>query len=223
MDGKNRTRSQILVLIPLVVLSFAFWNSIFIYPIKLFVVMLHEFSHGLAAILTGGSVSKIIIDERIGGMAYTMGGWPFIIASAGYLGSMILGSIILRTALSARWAGVLARFTGLFLIAVSALFVRNVFGLVYGIGFGIVLLILTKWLPRLVLQTFLLYLGAISCLYALVDIQEDLFTLQARQTDASILASMTGIPALAWGVLWGVLSLAVFLFTIRTVYRTGWK
>ena len=47
-----------------------FWDTIFIYPIKLFVVALHEFSHGVAAILTGGSIVRIEIDYRIGGLCY---------------------------------------------------------------------------------------------------------------------------------------------------------
>ena len=34
------------------VVAVIFWHSYLIYPIKVFVVILHEFSHGLAAVLT---------------------------------------------------------------------------------------------------------------------------------------------------------------------------
>ncbi|MBD3306499.1 hypothetical protein GF339_08865, partial [candidate division KSB3 bacterium] len=62
------------ILFVMFLLAVVFWNSIFIYPIKLFVVVLHEFSHGLAAIVTGGSIVRIEINQQIGGMCYTMGG-----------------------------------------------------------------------------------------------------------------------------------------------------
>ena len=39
----------------------------------------------------------------------------------------------------------------------------------------------------------------------MIDVKEDLLTLQPRLTDAAILSSMTGIPAIVWGLLIAVL------------------
>ena len=76
-------------------IAIIFWHSYLIYPIKVFVVILHEFSHGLAAVLTGGSIVKIEISQQVGGVCYTRGGVRFIVASAGYLGSIFWGGLIL--------------------------------------------------------------------------------------------------------------------------------
>jgi hypothetical protein len=73
-------RTRLVVIIALLVLSIVFWNSIVLYPVKLFVVLLHELSHALTAVVTGGSVEEITIDSRIGGMAVTRGGWSWLIA-----------------------------------------------------------------------------------------------------------------------------------------------
>ena len=58
---------QILYLAAMIAVAALFWNTIFIYPIKLFVVMLHEMSHGIMAMLLGGTILQIQIDPRIGG------------------------------------------------------------------------------------------------------------------------------------------------------------
>ena len=65
------------------VLLWALWDTVVIYPIKVFVVLLHEVSHALAAMATGGSVERILLNANQGGAAYTVGGNPFITLSAG--------------------------------------------------------------------------------------------------------------------------------------------
>ncbi len=212
-------RSQLLVLSGLLLLSIFFWHSIVLYPVKLFVVLLHELSHAAAALLTGGSVVEIQIDSRIGGLALTQGGWPFVIVSSGYLGSMLSGGAILLLALRQRAVPALAAAVGVLVLLVTVLFVRNSFGLIFGLLFGAAIVAAARWLPARWLALLVQYLGAMSCLYALVDVKEDLLTLEDRLTDASILAGMTGIPAIVWGVLWSAISLAVFLLVMRTALR----
>lgn len=212
-------RTRLLILIGLLLASIFFWDSIVLYPVKLFVVLLHELSHAAAALLTGGSIVEIQIDSRIGGHAITQGGWSWVIVSAGYTGSMLLGGAILLLSLRDRAVPVVAIATGIVVLLVTILFVRNPFGLIFGLLFGVALLAAARWLPAQWLALLVQYLGATSCLYALVDVKEDLLTLQDRVTDASILAGMTGIPAIVWGVLWSTLSLIVFILIMRTALR----
>ena len=35
------------------------WNTAFVYPLKIFVVLLHEISHAVASVLTGGGIEKM--------------------------------------------------------------------------------------------------------------------------------------------------------------------
>jgi len=203
----------------LLALSIAFWNSVFLAPVKLFVVLMHELSHGIAAVATGGEIVRIDIDPRIGGTCLTSGGIPFVVVSSGYLGSMLMGGCILLAAGRPRAVKALAWTIGLGALAVTLAFVRNAFGLAFGIVFGLLMVAAARFLRQPWLSGILLYLGGASCLYALVDVKEDLLTLETRVTDASIMDSMTGVPAIVWGVLWGALSLLLFLLVVRRAYR----
>ena len=40
------------------------WDTPVIYPLKIFVVLLHEISHGIAALATGGSIERITLDAE---------------------------------------------------------------------------------------------------------------------------------------------------------------
>jgi hypothetical protein len=212
-------KTRLLILVGLLLASIFFWDSIVLYPVKLFVVLLHELSHAAAALLTGGSVVEIQIDSRIGGLALTQGGWSWVIVSSGYSGSMLLGGVILLLSLRSRAVPVVAVATGLIVLLVTVIFVRNPFGIIFGVLFGSALLAAARRLPAQWLALLVQYLGAMSCLYALVDVKEDLLTLEDRITDASILAGMTGIPAIVWGVLWSTLSLVVFVLIMRAALR----
>ena len=72
------------------------WDTFVVYPFRLFVVFLHEISHGLAAVLTGGSIVSIGLSFDEGGVCLTRGGWPFLILNAGYLGQPALGRALPR-------------------------------------------------------------------------------------------------------------------------------
>ena len=53
------------------------WNTVVMFPLKVFVVFMHEVSHGLAAYATGGSIVEIEINSQQGGHALTRGGSRF--------------------------------------------------------------------------------------------------------------------------------------------------
>ncbi len=65
-----------------------------LYPINLLVTYLHEFGHALGAILTGGSVQALQINEDGSGFTKTVGGSPGVILMGGYIGSAILGNLL---------------------------------------------------------------------------------------------------------------------------------
>ena len=69
--------------------------SFITYPLRLFVTMIHELGHGLAAILTGGDFVKFEVMSRGAGVAYTRGGSRFIVIQAGYLGTALFGASLL--------------------------------------------------------------------------------------------------------------------------------
>ena len=207
------------LVIALACISIIFWNSIVLFPVKLFVVLLHELSHGIAAVATGGGIVRMEINEMIGGSCQTTGGWPFVIVSSGYLGSTMLGGALLLLAQRpgvSRPAGLII---GILTVAVSVLFIRNLFGIFFGLSFGAALIVASKYLPASVVDVLVQYLGAMSLLYSLVDIKEDLLTLQHRISDTVILQQYTGIPALVWGISWSAVAVAIFIFVMYRAYR----
>jgi hypothetical protein len=213
-----------------VTVALFFWNSTFLLPVKTFVVFLHELSHGLAAILTGGSVEQLRLVEDEGGLAFTRGGNQILIASAGYVGSALWGALLMRLA----WHGPRLRqyaiqgIAAIFLVAVL-LYVRDLYTLGVVAVFSAVLFLLGRFGDSRVHLAVLWLLGSFSALYAIVDIGTDILVQgpfagiawlgggTAFTNDAIILASLTWIPAFVWGVLWCALSMAIYIFNMYSL------
>jgi hypothetical protein len=195
---------------------FIFWHTPFVYPIKLFVVLLHEISHGIAAILTGGSIVKIEISADQGGLCVTRGGGRFLVLTAGYLGSMLWGGLILLAAGRTKMDKSVTTLIRLIILGVTLLFIRNSFGLIYGIGFGIAMF-LTGWLLPNVVNDFLLKLiGLTSILYVIFDIKDDLLTASiGGMSDATMLSREFFGTVTFWGLLWMGIALAMAYGFIR--------
>ena len=70
------------------------WDTPVVYPLKIFVVLLHEVSHGIAAVAGGGAIQEILITPNQGGACNCHGGVPFLTLSAGYLGSLLWGAAL---------------------------------------------------------------------------------------------------------------------------------
>jgi hypothetical protein len=58
-------------------------------------IAFHEFGHAFAAILTGGKVESISLDPNEGGVTHMRGGKQAITLPAGYLGSSIIGALLI--------------------------------------------------------------------------------------------------------------------------------
>jgi len=59
------------------------------------VIAFHEFGHALACLLTGGRVESISLDPREGGVTHMRGGKSAITLPAGYLGSSLIGALLI--------------------------------------------------------------------------------------------------------------------------------
>jgi Peptidase M50B-like len=199
-----------------------FWYTPFVYPLKIFVVLLHELSHAFALLLTGGTVDRITLDPAQGGATVGRGGIQFVTLSAGYLGSLVLGSLLV---LGAQWrrarSGLLLAGVGAAVLILTALFVRNAFGLAFGLTCGAALLWGGRRLPVAWSTRILMGLGLTSALYAILDIKSDILDRPELQSDAAMLAELTGIPTLWWGVAWIALAVLASALLLRSVWRNA--
>jgi hypothetical protein len=199
----------------LATLSLLLWDTFAVYPFRVFVVFLHEISHGLAAVLTGGAVVSIGLTFDEGGVCLTKGGWPFLILNAGYLGSLLWGAVFLLLGARRSRARPVIGLVGLFTLAVTLAYVRTWFGFLYGLGAGLVLLAVAAELKPAVSEVLLAAIGATSSLYAVWDIASDILLRHSGQSDAAALARLTGLPSIVWGVAWVAFSIAVLASVLK--------
>ena len=180
-----------------------FWHNPLLLPAKLLVVMFHELSHAIACWATGGSVDAIGLAANQGGVTQFRGGWQFVIANAGYVGSLLWGIGLLRASRSAR-ANLAVGGLAVLLGIVAVLFVRPLisFGFVFTLAMAAVLGAVSRYGGKVAASPVLDALGVFSVLYALFDIRDDILLGGSGDSDAAALASMTMIPAVVWGVGW---------------------
>ena len=212
-----------LILTALFVAVWALWDTPFVYPIKIFVVVLHELGHAVAALVTGGQVVSIQIFPAEGGVTFTRGGWPFVILSAGYLGSMLAGGVLLYLSSHRRWGRALMILLAGLIALCTLLFFRNFFGVIYGVVAAAAMFFSAYRLPRAVNFYILRFIAIASCLYALLDIRSDLFTFAPAGSglvnDAVALSRLTGIPSLIWAGLWLIISIGALAFFLSRSIR----
>ena len=192
------------------------WDTFVVYPFRLFVVFLHEISHGLAAVATGGAIVSIGLSFDEGGVCLTRGGWPFLILNAGYLGSLLVGRP-LPPPRRPPHAGPVGdrRRSASSPSSVTLVYVRTWFGFLYGLAAGLVLLAVAAKLKPAVSETLLAAIGATSVLYAVWDVASDVLLRHSGESDAAALARLTGVPAIVWGAAWIALSVAVLVSVLR--------
>ena len=196
------------------------WDTPLVYPLKIFVVLLHEVSHAVAAVATGGTIERITLDPREGGACYCPGGNAFLTLSAGYLGSLLWGGLMFIAATAERvkteWVNGLI---GVLVIGLTILYVRSEFGFVFGLLFGLSMIGVSQKLAPMLNRTLLLTLGLTSALYAILDIKSDILDRPEVRSDAAMLSDITGVPTLAWGTLWILLAIVVCFWMLRRAYR----
>ncbi len=196
-------------------LALAFlWHTPWVYPLKLFVVLLHEMSHGIAALVTGGHIDFIrVLPDQEGGVTQTTGGNAIVITSAGYLGSMFFGAAILVGSARTRFSPAIALVLGLGVAAI-AVFAMPREGRLFAAICGLVLASLSPLHPA-VSEFVLRVIGVTSCLYAILDIKSDVLDRPHAASDAKVLEGLTHVPAVVWGALWIVVSLVVTLLAAK--------
>ena len=181
-----------------------FWNTWVVYPLKILVVFFHELSHGLMAVITGGSVREIRLVAAQGGICVTAGGNQFLTISAGYLGSLTLGGIILVLAARTHHDKIIVTVIGILIVFISLLFIRPIvgFGFLFCLCAGLALIASGKLLSGGANDFLLKVIGLTSCIYAVLDIKSDILDRPHLMSDAHMLAELTHLPTLFWGLIW---------------------
>jgi hypothetical protein len=231
-------RPQLITLLASAAISIALWfipfADVLTYPFRIFVTFIHEGGHAIAALLTGNSIESLHIAMNASGETYTTKGGllsQVIVASAGYIGSMAYGALLLvliRKKVSARLvllgsAMLILGLTlayGLFKPLVSGSDLSGIpFTLLGGTVLSVGLCAIAKF-ARSRLAGFFVSLLAVQCILdALLDLKT-VFYLSSPfapsvPTDAQNMANATGIPALLWTVVWILIAVAILGIAVR--------
>ncbi|GAA6003974.1 hypothetical protein JCM10207_006493 [Rhodosporidiobolus poonsookiae] len=179
-----------------------------LWPFKMLTIAFHEFGHAATGCCTGAKIKSITLDPREGGCTMMAGGVSAITLPAGYLGSSLIGAVLV--------------FCGFDIVA------SKVVSIVVGVCFLVTLWWGRKdWLTILTillatgfivacwfiahgaaLRFYILFLGVMNSLYSAYDICDDLIFRKVNESDASVFAKRYGGSSACWGVIWFLISLA---------------
>ncbi len=206
----------------LAVVALALWDTPAVKPFRVFVVWIHEMGHASMAIATGGEVAELRVRWNESGHVISRGGIFPLISSAGYVGSAVLGALLIY---AGRWLSaqrILLGLIGAVQIGIAVLYTPyGALDFYFGVGCGLVLIVVTVRFGRLahVLAT---WIGVVLCLYSLYDFRTDLW-MQTERTDAGILAGYFGIAVLAYPIafVWATISIYAMFWAMRGLSRSA--
>ena len=220
----NDARPQAMTLLLAAILSIALWfipfAEILSYPFRIFVTFIHEGGHAIAALVTGNSVQSLSVAQML-------------VSSAGYLGAMTYGALLLvliRRSVAARLVLV---GSAVVVFALTAIFgvvkplVAGTWGSLGGLPFtllaGVLISVGLFAVARFAsarVATFLVSFLAMQCiLNALLDLKTVFFLSSpfatTVPTDALNMANATGVPAMVWSIIWISLSVLILAVAVR--------
>ena len=223
--NKKITLTGLEIPLILAIISLFFWDSIILLPVKVMTVFFHELSHGLAAILTGGRIVGINININQGGVCYHQGGIFLIVASAGYLGSLLWGSGILLASLKKGINCWLTRAIAVLLIIVTGLWIRNIQAIAITVTTAVALLYISANIKEEYCSIFLKFISIISCFYVIYDIKDDLLDRTVSMSDAYQISKSIFPPFMvsAGSYIIGLFWLAIAIFVMWKVFKYALK
>ncbi|WP_424978085.1 M50 family metallopeptidase [Leisingera sp. S232] len=193
----------------------ALWQTPALLPLRILTVFLHELSHAAATLLTGGEVVSLSINPYEGGMVVSRGGSRFLGLSAGYTGSLLIGSALFIIALRTDWDRKVLALFGAITLAVAVFYVRETFALGFTLAAAALMLAASRYLSLNINDMVLRLIGVSSMIYAPLDIWDDTIARSDLQSDARMLAEEFGGAAMLWGGIWLAISLGVIWLTLR--------
>ena len=200
-----------------------------LFPFQIFTTWVHECCHAFTALLLGASSIRITVSADGSGLTeYKIRQSKLkqaTVASSGYLGASICGCILFY--FSVRSTRVATAITAdqmvcllVALIGLSILFwVRNLFGLISLLLFGIALGSLHYTQAARYQETVLVFLSLQTALNALFDLKTllGLSASKAGQSDAHTMQKLFVLPHWFWAMIWLGISVFLMLQTTRAL------
>ncbi|MBR4329549.1 MAG: M50 family metallopeptidase [Candidatus Riflebacteria bacterium] len=225
MNENKQSFAGLGIPLALSIIALFFWNSVLILPIKLMTVFFHELSHGLAAIITGGKIIGIELNINQGGVCYHQGGWFLVVASAGYLGSLLWGSTIFLASLKNNISSIITKTIAVILIITTGLWIRNIQAIAITVTTAVALFYISANLEEKYCSMFLKFVSLVSCFYVVFDIKDDLLDRTIPISDAYQISKriFPSIMVPAGSYLIGLLWLGIAIFVLWKIFKYALK
>jgi hypothetical protein len=191
------------------------------------VIAFHEFGHAITACCTGGRVKSISLDPREGGVTHMVGGISAITLPAGYLGSSLIGALLIFCGFDIVASKIASIVLGVCFL-LTLWWARKDWLTIITILMAVGLLIACWFIVHAEpLKYVVLFIGVMSSLYSVWDIVspstlspspsfqsranegqcDDLILRKVNESDASVFAQRYGGSSQCWGVIWSIISL----------------
>ncbi|MCU4174400.1 M50 family metallopeptidase [Carboxylicivirga sp. N1Y90] len=212
-------QKKLLILILTVILYWVLKNYIpygnmVLYPLTLLVTFFHETGHAFFAVITGGSVHGIQINNDGSGYALIAGGISLLVIPGGYIGSALWGNLLLFVALHKD------RYSKFVLYLITFVLIFSAIVWFSSIGTSLLLFAfaaLCYWLSRLnanVQTNTLLVIGAISLVYILMDFNG------GPSSDLNKFTQLIPIfPSFIWALIWLAIVAYITYLNLKIIWR----
>jgi len=218
IQNKNQNIIELVFLSFILIISFLFWDTYLVYPIKLFVVLIHEISHAISAILSGGKVIAFNIGFDLSGKCETENGNNILIATSGYLGSLLFGLLIFYSTYNKKIGKWLLIIISILILITSVSLMQNISLTLLAVLYSVLLFVSAFFLQIRIDSYILKLFGMLSCVYVLFDIKEDVLSKNSAISDASILSDLINVPTIVIGLIWLIISLAGIFLVMKLSY-----
>ncbi|KAF6798233.1 hypothetical protein CSOJ01_12745 [Colletotrichum sojae] len=194
------------------------WNVPYLrsvlWPFKMLTVAFHEFGHAITACCTGGRVVSITLDPNEGGATLMKGGKQAITLPAGYLGSSLIGGLLIFCGFNINASKVASMVLGVCFLLTLWWGKRDwltILTVLLAVG-----LLIAAWFisHAQALRFVVLFIGVMSALYSVWDICDDLIMRKVNSSDASVFAQRYGGSSQCWGVVWSIISICLMAVAI---------
>ena len=189
----------------------------------LFSTLFHELGHGLMAMLVGGEFKQLVINwdgsgvtsSHISDGRLTRG----LVAAGGLIGPSIAAALLFWAARSKDARFLLAtRLFALVLLVLGVLTARSVWALIFTVGLGAVLLVMSGKVSRKALESFVVFIG-VQLGLSVFTRADYLFAKTAgglnMPSDVAQMSEALFLPYWFWGLCCGLFSVVVLFWGCR--------
>lgn len=182
---------------------------------------IHELCHALVAQATGGTPEYIAVFANGSGVTPVLGSILPLTAMAGYVGASLVGVGLIFAARTEDGARTVLRALAIVMAIGMLIWVRgDLVGIITGIAWTLALFGLSGYLKGANLLFAAQFIGVMQCANSV----QSLFTLlqisavTEVHSDAKLMETVTGVPALFWAGTWCVLSGYLLITGLRRAW-----